>query len=396
LFTPEVDPQILYSQLTASLTGKKVAMAEFSRVLDYAATHRSATHGHQNLPYIHWSGLGGFRELSDSERQFLLLKSLFLFGPQKGGILIELKDYLEMTPGFKNRMDWIVQSLQQGVLTEKVTVASLIPQLWSSGGSSGTQTSSSLLSEISHQVQAQSMVTSSIDFLLSQRDVRLIFIDAEWILTEDLLNRLLTWVREGNVLVLPKTPILTEPAHREFDDLVYSGRPIDMDMGARVKIHTAGNGKVVFFPPDVNAKKFVKSCLNLAEILVPVQMSDSRLQTACIQYTPAMQEEQTALFVLNPTAKNIEADMIFDRDVAIKDLALTMQIQLPVTPDEPLEDSQAAEKARRFHLAVPPNGVLPLIVEGLVAVPELTPVSAEDKNSVLPDLEHFKDESVWN
>ena len=86
------------------------------------------------------------------------------------------------------------------------------------------------------------------------------------------------------------------------------------------------------------------------------------------------------LFVLNGTGRSVSADLLFPVDVTVSDLASAIHSKQKAfeSPLATLEQALAEKRvpgaislnddraqSQRFHLEVPPSGVLPIAVDGL-------------------------------
>src|SRR5262249_3746523 len=83
LFTPEADPSLIYSQFLQTVAGGHADFSRLSALIDEAASRSGCASsasttfipGTGNVtavaaPTIHWTEIGGFHTLSDSEKQF--------------------------------------------------------------------------------------------------------------------------------------------------------------------------------------------------------------------------------------------------------------------------------------------------------------------------------------
>ena len=102
------------------------------------------------------------------------------------------------------------------------------------------------------------------------------------------------------------------------------------------------------------------------------------------------------MFVLNPTARAIAADIVFVSNVEVGDLALLFGAS---------GASERPEPAQRFALEVPSNGILPLAVDGLnhgdARERGIATTLSEQSRQVAErmadsELPGFKDTSAWN
>lgn len=382
LHTPEADPGMLYSNVLAMLSGGHGDFAKLSAMVDDAAARASHGSGGTARGYVHWTSLGGFRGLADPEKQFLILKSLLLMGGQGGGVLIDESEWFSLSPSFRSRVEAFGKSLAHGDLKLKNRALYLAPHLWSGAGT--------LWVELLHRVGAGARMISSLQFLAAGRESRaqasghhlvsaidahaaageasLLIVDPSWILTQDSVRRLAAWASGGRVVVLPRSPLYTESARAELDKLAAQTKRIEIDLGVPYRLHAVGEGKLIIYDLPENLsmagealsswQTFLTAILSVAEVQGYCRMSDSRLAIIPLE----KKGQGLGLFVLNGTRRPVAADIIFQEDVSVSDLAMALAGSA--------HGRGAAGRAKptpasRFSLDVPPCGILPLAVDGL-------------------------------
>ncbi len=144
LFTPEADPAFAYSNLLQLISGGHADFAKLSVLLEDCASRASAAGDGAAAPFVHWTALGGFQTLSDSEKQFLILKGLLLLGGRGGGLMIDESEWFALSSAFRARAESLARLLSQGELRLKNRALYLGAHLWSSAGPLWTELRSKL------------------------------------------------------------------------------------------------------------------------------------------------------------------------------------------------------------------------------------------------------------
>lgn len=355
IFAPEADPSSAYSSVLQGITGGNGDFHRLSMNLDSLSTRQTFVGEEEACPFIHWTGLGSFKSLSDSERQFLLIKSLLLSGGRGGGILMDERDWSELSASFRSRMEVLARSLSHGRLKIESRALYLAPHVWSAAGD--------LWDELQQAVSHQLRVLSSFDALMQDRTARIAYIDEKFILKREKLLQLLQWARHGRVLVLPRSAYYTHHARLELEGIALGGSSLDLNLGVPYKLYPIGEGKLVVYDSPGSEiqsawKVFATETLSLAGIQSICRFSDSRLSGIPMSFGSAMGGGSMGLFVLNGTNRPVAADIVFNDTVFISDLAVAMS----AAPTDPSSGSEG----NRFSLEVPPLGVLPLAIDGLV------------------------------
>ncbi|MGE0615292.1 MAG: hypothetical protein AB7P04_06605 [Bacteriovoracia bacterium] len=372
IFTPEGDPTFLHSHFLQALGGGAADFKGLSELVDKCAALASASGDQLCAPFVHWTALGGFHTLSDAARQFLILKSLILMGGRGGGIFIDESEWFAMSASFRRRTELLARSLTEGRLKLRTKALYYTPHLWSGGGA--------IWGEIQKQVGAEARMITSLDALAADTEATLLVMDPTTIINRAVVEKLSRWLGpagSGRVLILPETPLYTETAKRELFQLLAESETCEVDLGISYQLHTLGSqgARVVICRIEPTAAAgadasqawtvFFKSMLALAEIEPVCRLSDHRLATIPLS-RKAGEGRGTGLFVLNGSSRNVAADLIFSAPVLISDLAVILSA--PLTQSGPPRSASAAgEPGDRFSLEVPPCGLLPLAVEGLVS-----------------------------
>jgi hypothetical protein len=135
-------------------------------------------------------------------------------------------------------------------------------------------------------------------------------------------------------------------------------------MGVPFELYPMGEGKLLVYDSHALEKaesaevaaQFIHALLGLAEIKAPCTTSDSRLEVVGLERRGGGR----GIFVLNPSSRAVEADVLFPNEVIVGDLGE----QLKRSQEALLSDSASnvSVASQRFHLAAPPCGVLPMEV----------------------------------
>ncbi len=358
LFSPEVDPSYHYSKMLSHLAGAKADFSKFASFVDEAARRRSQVGGVPASPWIHWSSTGAFSSLSAQEKQFLILKGLLLLASQSGGVLVDAEDWLSLSESFRRRTESLARSLVQGDYRLRQRAFYWNSHLWSSGGG--------LWNELSSRLGSLARMISS-DHLLrgdAGQDADLLVVDPTVVLTRDILVHLLTWTRGGRVTAIPRSLLYTERARAELLRILQSvggTRRMDLHVGIPFELHSMGEGRLVVYDAHALEKsespeahrQFIQSLMGLAEIKNPCTMSDPRLQVIGLERRGGGQ----GVFILNSQTRMLDSDVHFPNEVMVEDLG--QRLQQESSESDP---SGSGFSARRFHLEIPPCGVLPLQV----------------------------------
>ena len=373
LFTPEADPGLMYNQFLQMVSGGHGDFSRLSSYIDEAASFSSMGGGAAAASFIHWTSLGAFTSLADSEKQFLILKSLLLMGGMGGGVMIDDREWFSLSKGFRSKAEAFARSIAHGELRLRTRALYLVPHLWSPAGP--------LWNEISDRLGPEARKVASLDLLLRDREATLLVVDPSMILTHEVVGKLAAWARGGRVVVFPRTPLYSEMAKSELELLFAGERALELDLGIRYRLLPMGDGKLIVHEmPSASAstdpvgpwERFAGALLGLAEIQGYCRVSDSRLAFIPMSRPLARPEENLGIFVLNGTRRPIQADIVFPQQVVVSDLAVAVTATPPpgpiAQPGQAVRAPQMSDptpRAQRFGMEVPPCGILPLSVTGL-------------------------------
>jgi hypothetical protein len=359
LFTPEADPSLVYGQLMAGAAGGRADFSALGRLVDEAAVRRAEVEGVGAAPWVHWTASGAFSSLLDAEKQFLILKSILLLASQGGGVLVDLAEWFGLSEGFRRRTEALARSLSAGDYRLRQRAFFMNSHLWSSGGD--------LWNELRSRMSSQCRMIASDALLKGDEgmDADLLLVDPTVVLTRNRMIHLLTWTRAGRVSALPRSVLYTEAARAELNRICQGAERLDLHMGVPFELYPMGEGKLIVYDSQAlekaesseTAAQFVHALLGLSEIKNPCTTSDARLEVVGLEKRGGGR----GIFVLNPSVRPVEADVLFPNEVTVGDLGelLARREQVLAEGGDPVA---ATSSSQRFHLAAPPCGVLPMEV----------------------------------
>lgn len=355
LFTPEADPSILYSNLFQMMTGDKADFARLGRLLEDSSSRASYVGEDESAPFVHWTELGGFRTISDSEKQYLIIQSLLLMGARGGGIYIDESEWFSLSPAFRARAEALGRLIAEKQLALNSRATYLSTHLWSGGGT--------LWDEVLSKNVPGIRFAASVDGVTSDQKTSAIIVDPQMIIAHDPLEKMLSWARRGGLLALPRNSYYTDSAQSILEQYLDGSPHIEMNLGVSYRVQGLGEGQVVLYEVPENAASsdshrswqiFAESILSMAGVESQCSISDSRLKLMLLTKPSSDQ----ALFIMNSSNRAVTADIIFTGEVTVSDLAGSFG-------SEKNQGATSTARANRFSLEVPPFGILPLSVEGL-------------------------------
>lgn len=374
LFTPEADPSFTYSGLLQSLAGGNADFSRLNQILDEMAS-RASYAGEAPAPsYVHWTSIAGFQTLSDAEKQFLILKSLLLFGAHGGvggGLLIDVEEWMSLSDSFRARTEAMVRALSNGELRLPNKVTYFAPHLWSTAGT--------LWEELSRRAGPWARMVSSAEMVLRDTESSLLVVDPSCVLTRELVEKLSAWSRSGRCVVLPNSPLLSDSAREALGEITGASGPnghaqgMEIDLGVRYKIFKQGEGKLIVYdlPEGLGRgnyapmhgelagawQRFLTGVMAISGVQeishVTGRVSDPKLTLIPV----AKKDGGYGIFILNGTSRPVSGDLLFAQEVLVSDLARSFSTKRGARGEAP------AVPAKRFALEVPPFGVLPLGIE---------------------------------
>lgn len=369
LYTPEADPSNTYSNFLMTVSGGHADFHRLSALVDEAAMRSSSVSGfagspsETTLPILRWTGFGGFRTLSDAEKQFLILKSLLLMGSNGGSVLIDDEEWFSMSQAFRARTEVLARALMNGDLKQHNQALFLTSHLWSGAGT--------LWSEWISRTGIHGRMVASADAVISDSDARLVLVDPTMIFTRDIIEKLSAWARGGRVVILPRSPLFSDNARSELERAVASSERIEMKWGVSYQLYRAGQGQIVLYdmPSDLKLegqaledwRTFMRAMFSLAQVQPICSITDGRLNVIPL----TRKNGGLGVFVLNGTGRSVSADLVFSTDVTVSDLALSLAARDgAAASNEPVERPKV-KPSNRFSLDVPPCGVLPIAADGV-------------------------------
>jgi hypothetical protein len=404
LYTPEADPSLLYSNVLQMISGGNSDFPSLSRLIDEYGARASMASESRAKPFLHWSSLGGFQKLSDSEKQFLILKSLLIMGGQDGGIYVDANDWFQLSQSFRNRTEALARSIASKDIQIRTRALYLTPHLWS-------RTSSPLWQELHDKIGIGARLVSSVDLVLREQNADVLVVDPSVIFTRETLLKVLSWAKAGRCLVIPRSALYTESARAELESVLANTQRMEIGNAIPYRLHQIGDGKlfVCDYADETNLQKdtstqpwkaFIDSVFSVAGIQPYCSVSDSRLSIIPLEKRGG----GLGLFVLNGSRRKVAGDIIFQQPVSVSDLSVALS-----AVEGPIGGMPAETPALpRFSLEVPACGIFPLAVDGahlndqeerhiateIAQAPAMEPnvIATSSGASELPGL----DNSVWN
>lgn len=363
IYTPEADPAQIYTGFLQAIAGGNADFSRLSNLADAAATRLTQVSGQKCRPFIHWTELGGFRSLSDPQKQFLILKSLLLMGGQGGGLLLDEGEWFGLSPAFRARAEGLSRLIAQKRLKLKTRAFYLAPHLWSGCGT--------LWDELSTRLGAHARVASSMDALLrdpDSQDAKLLIVDPMTVLTREAVVKILGWVKSGRILALPRSPLYTDASRNELEAEFARDEGMEITLGVSYRLMGMSDGKVVLYdlPEGLTMtgeslsvwQTFLTSLFSLSGIVPFCSVSDGRLKVIPLEKAAG----GSAFFVTNASARAVSGDLLFPNEVVVTDLMASLSGQASGLP-ESRDASAPPTSSQRFSLEVPPCGILPIAAD---------------------------------
>ena len=377
LYTPEADPGFLYSHMLQELSGGNADWARLSTLVDHAASRSSFGSASVAGPFVHWTSLGGFRSLADTQRQFLILKSLLLMGGQCGGILLDEADWFSLSHAFRSRVSTIGKMIQYGQLQLDTSIAYFSPHSWSGGGV--------LWDELQAQMGVEARMLASFEALQRRAETRLTIVDPTMVITREVLERLIRWAETGRTVALPRSTLYTESARAELEKLAATSRRMDINFDIPYHLYFVGAGKLALYEWDSSLMKtssralvqaFVASIVALSGVNKLCKSATGKVQTIPLRPKPksaaaTIETGGRSIFIFNETSLASNTELQFSAAVAISDFATTFA---RLEKGQSLANSrEAVEHSSSFALDLAPCGIAALALE----IPSETKAEAE-------------------
>lgn len=358
--TPEADPAYQYSQVMNLVTGGIPDFPTLDRLVGEAASRQSVVGNSRTRPMIHWTGFGAFSRLSDSEKQYLVLKSLLLMGGNRGSVLIDEAEWFALSSNFRARSEMLSKVVFDQDLELETRAVCWTAHLWSEGRGENSQ-SPLFWPELRLSLDHQARLVASSDALDWEKNAKLLCIEPSVVLTRDKLQRAMKWAEGGRVVCVSRQALLTDDSRIELDMISKNAPFIEMNLGARYRVHTHGQGKIVIYE---NAsvigdwRKFIHSMISLAGINRDATVKDPRIDLVQL----ARGTGKAGLFIFNGTRTALSSEVSFEYEVTISDLATLLSQKADAPTPAGLDDGA---HSNHFELEVPPCGVLPVAVSGI-------------------------------
>lgn len=368
LFTPEADPSLTYSNAFQMTTRGLADFPALDRLIAEAATRQSMVGEARAAPMVHWTGFGPFTRLTDSEKQFLILKSLLLLGSRGGGVILDEAEWFSLSSAFRKRAELFAETLLEKELELETKAFCLTGHLWSDGRSEGRNkdTHSLFWPELRLTLDTQARLIASPEALVWEEEAKILFLEPNVILSMERWRKIAAWAESGRVVVFSKQQPMSEAVRVEYESAIRGQTRIDMNLGTRYFIHPLSEGKLVVYEPTTQSsdwKRFVASMLSLAHATPEMGVNDPRIDLVCLRRGLQSGSGRAGLFVFNSSRSAVRTEIRFENDVFVDDLSAILSRERKRNGQ--VEDSENEAEANRFELETPPCGVLPLSVTGL-------------------------------
>lgn len=374
LFTPEADPSLTYSNAFQMTTRGLTDFPALDRMIAEAATRQSMVGEARAAPMVHWTGFGPFIRLTDSEKQFLILKSLLLLGSRGGGVILDEAEWFSLSNAFRKRAELFAETLLARELELETKAFCLTGHLWSDGRTEGKNkdTHSLFWPELRLSLDTQARLIASPEALSWEQEAKILFIEPNTILSMERWRKIAAWAEAGRTVVFSKQQPMSEAVRVEYESAMRGQTRIDMNLGTRYFIYPLSEGKLVVYEPTMQAtdwKRFVASMLSLSHATPEMGVNDPRIDLVCLRRGLENGSGRAGLFVFNGSRSPVRTEIRFENDVWVDDLSAVLSRDLKRNANVDLsasdEFSEQEAEANRFELEAPPCGVLPLSVAGL-------------------------------
>jgi hypothetical protein len=353
--TPEFDPAYLYSSVFSAITGQGLGFERLDQIIEEASVRRSTFEGMKVQPWVRWTALGGFEKLNDAEKQYLIFKSLILFGGAGGGVFLDELIWRCLKSGFRKKLDSLASDLSSGLVRIPSRALYLTHHLWSDFGS--------LWTELMRRTYPWSSAVSSVDGVVADREADLVLIDPQVILNRETVARLISLTKTGKIVAFPKARVYTDAARRELDTAFKSSQIIEMDLGVRYQILPLGEGKLILYEiPDVRGEAFGELYASIQTFLGGLTtLAGIRSPCRVVQggkgllLLPLRTTEGMGLFVLNSQAETVDVTIEFRSERKVFDYFSKHN----------RETENEGVNLKQLELQVPSYGILALAVETL-------------------------------
>jgi len=365
IFTPELDPSIRYSEMLRSLGEAPIDFFRLSRLVDEYAHRVSSVDGDRAEPIVHWSFFPGLQKLSDSEKQFLIIKSMLLTQGQGGTVLIDVRDWLDFSLACRRRVMNLSKTLSDSGYRVFGRVKVVTSHLWSS--------SSLFWPHVKQLMGNEGQLVHSLDGAMDDPATQTIFIDDMRIVRFEDMDRLQKWSRSGKTVVLPNGRYLTESVKRMLKagvddrDIIPDKNFNENDSQSGqiyADVFEYGAGRVILLniPESADLSKtnetvsrFVGSTLRKSKVL-PVCRHSHRNVTLIPMGTPdEIAGCDRVLFVLNSSQKSVNADLFFPQQTQVANFEVS-------DANGSVKNVIEIESNSLFNLDVPSCGILPIKV----------------------------------
>ena len=344
LFTPEADPSLLASSAFEDLGKPFHSMDALNqRISEELRVVRSD--GKKELaPAIHWSSLGIFGRLSESERQFFLWKTLLNTGSRKGALFLAEEEFNRLPAGFRKKLGFFADLCLEGELRTDPEVVMVSTEDSAHARLNVARSRFPLLGE-GDLLQVN-------DFALLPRltDLKLVLVDERTMIDSAALAKLIEFSRKGGTVALSKSAFHTELAKLEWKEFYDFKKSLDTPLGGGFEIYRVEAGRWIVYESPMESKVF-QALYSLAEVGSSFELDGGHCELLALK---KRDNRARALFLMNASVSTERPLVRFETEKEVCDLLETYR-----QPEAP-----AAVSVRECRIEIPSHGILSLHVSG--------------------------------
>lgn len=344
LFNPECEPDSAYQGLLTELFDFKPSLARY---------YDSIIAGGYRGEAIYLGNAGVFRRFGDQERSFLMLAALI----HSGEVGVMAEELFRLSVNFQRKLRSLVTFLEERRFARQIRVSYVSASKFSMEERS--------FKMLAGMVPGVIQAVPGLDAHTRRFSERLVFMDPKSVIRLVELAQLLSNAQGGKVVAVPM-PMTTVPnysadALAHLEKFRKARTPLRLNIGVPYEVYEYHLGHVVFYDPQifwaqnasaelpqgVELSRFFAALLGLAEVTSVCSVNDRRLHA--VSYVSEDDPSQRLLFIINPTADDLEAKIAFAQAVNLA--------SLPVMGAPSVEDPVPIT-GKTFELGVPHFGVL--------------------------------------
>jgi hypothetical protein len=352
LLSPEADPAMLVSSVLNDFGSSFQSMNTLNRRISEELRVVRTDGKKEIAPAIHWSSLGIFGSLKESERQFLLWKTLLNAGSRKGALFLSEEEFNRLQPSFRKKLGFFADLCLEGELRTDPEVIMVSNE---DSSHSGLNAHRSRFPNIGEGDLLQ--VT---DFSLIPRftDLKLVLVDDPAIIDSSSLGKLIEFSRKGGTVALSTEARLTELAKVEWKEFYDFKKSLETPLGGGLEIYRVEQGQWIVYEKSgdsgreisLDAKVF-QAIYSLAEVSLGYEMNDGACELLALK---KKEVRSRALFLMNPKSLTQNPLLSFGAEKEVCDFLETYR-----TPE-----SIQIVALRECRVEVPSHGILSLQLSG--------------------------------